>query len=169
MNKRGYVLGYRLALALAPALLFGLLAYATLVALPLSAASEIPNWSDREIALTPLADPSVFTVTGVVERQEGTGVAAVQVFVFGGLANAFVSAAPQPPPSAGFFGDWGRFAGADGFYALALQPGIYSFTVSPPGEIPLPKIILPIVDVTQDLALDFDYHCLFLPIVLRGY
>jgi hypothetical protein len=85
----------------------------------------------------------------------------------GGLANAFVSAAPKPPPSAGFFGDWGRFAGADGFYALALQPGVYTFTVSPPGGSSLPQLIRPMVEVKQDFTLNFDYLCLFLPVIFK--
>jgi hypothetical protein len=98
--------------------------------------------------------PAGYTVSGTVKCG-------------GGLANAFVSAAPQPPPYAGFFGDWGRFAGADGFYAVALQTGVYTFTVSPPGGSSLPQLIVPSVGVKQDMTLNFDYYCIFLPIILK--
>jgi hypothetical protein len=81
------------------------------------------------------------------------------------VANAYIEAAPQPPLSAGRIGGWGRFAGSDGFYALALQPGTYTFTVSLPGDI-LQRII-PKVTVTQDLTLDFDYYCIYVPIILK--
>jgi hypothetical protein len=84
-----------------------------------------------------------------------------------GLANTFIEAAPQPPLSAGGFHGWGRFAGADGFYAMALQPGVYTFTVNPPG-VDLPDRVAPLVEVTQDMTLNFDYHCLFLPIILKS-
>lgn len=84
-----------------------------------------------------------------------------------GLANAFIEAAPQPPVSAGSFGGWGRFAGADGFYALALQAGTYTFTVNPAGD-QLPNQALSLVEVNQDLTLNFDYLCLFLPVILKS-
>lgn len=84
-----------------------------------------------------------------------------------GLANAFIEAAPQPPVSAGSFHGWGRFAGTDGFYAVALQPGVYTFTVNPPGD-DLPNRVAPLVEVTQNMTLNFDYHCLFLPIILKS-
>jgi hypothetical protein len=84
-----------------------------------------------------------------------------------GLANAFVEAQPHPPLSAGRFSGWGRSAGADGFYALALQSGVYTFVVSPPGDSSLPQRIIPMVVVTQDLTLNFDYHCICLPIIIK--
>jgi hypothetical protein len=83
------------------------------------------------------------------------------------LANSYIEAQPHPPISIGdgFFG-WGRFAGADGFYALALQPGIYDFYIDPPGD-DLPTYTRPIVTVNQDLILTFDYCTIFLPVILK--
>ena len=98
--------------------------------------------------------PAGYTVSGTV----GCG---------GGLANAFVTAAPQPPLSAGIAGRWGKFADANGFYALALQPGTYTFTVTPPGAT-LNEIVLPMVAVNTDLTIDFPYPCTFLPAIFRN-
>lgn len=89
--------------------------------------------------------PAGFTVSGTVRCNQ-------QV-----LANAFVFAAPDLPVSAGFFGGWGRFAGAGGSYALALQPGTYTFIVTPPDGSTLPKFTVPLVEVQEDLTLNFDH------------
>jgi hypothetical protein len=98
--------------------------------------------------------PAGHTVSGTV-RLHGDGV-----------ANAFVHAALYPPIPGDDIGGWGRFAGADGFYALALQPGIYTFTVSSPGNL-LPDRVVPMVKVQRDLTRDFDYYPIFLPFVVR--
>jgi hypothetical protein len=106
-----------------------------------------PPDAERNLTL-----PTGWTVSGTV----GCG---------GGLANSFVEAQPYPPLSAGRFSGWGRSAGADGFYALALQSGVYTIVVSPPGSFA--QRIVPMVVVTQDLTLNFDYDCVFLPIIRK--
>ena len=84
-----------------------------------------------------------------------------------GLANVFVHGAPEASIPTGRLSGWGRFTGIDGFYALALQQGVYTITVDPPGISPPPRII-PSVTVTQDLTLDFDFCTLFLPIIFKS-
>ncbi|MFQ5613126.1 MAG: carboxypeptidase-like regulatory domain-containing protein [Anaerolineae bacterium] len=98
-----------------------------------------------------VALPTGYTVSGTVKCGQG-------------VANTFVHAAPEPPLSSGRLSGWGRFSGADGYYALALQPGAYTVTVDPPGG-GLPTRIVTAIIVTQDLTLDFDYNCIFLPII----
>jgi hypothetical protein len=83
-----------------------------------------------------------------------------------GLANTFVQAAPQPPIPGDDIGGWGQFAGSDGFFALTLQQGVYNFTFDPPDSTSLPRRLVPMVVVTQDLSLNFDY-CTFLPLIFR--
>lgn len=96
--------------------------------------------------------PAGYTVSGTIKS------------CIHGLAGAFIHAAPKPPISAGRLGGWGRAAGADGFYALTLQPGVYDFTVDPPPQTLFSQITMPSVVVTQDLTLNFAYDCsLFLP------
>jgi hypothetical protein len=99
----------------------------------------ITNVSGSPDMLLHLALPVGYTISGTIRCGNG-------------LANAFVFAAPQPPISAGYFGGWGRFAGVDGFYALALQPGVYTLTVSPPSGSNLPVRIIPEITVQQDLT-----------------
>ena len=89
--------------------------------------------------------PAGLTVSGTIRCRQQT------------LTNTFVFAAPDLPVSAGFFGGWGRFAGADGFYALALQTGIYTFIVTPPDGNILPRFTVPMVEVQADLTLNFDH------------
>jgi hypothetical protein len=83
-----------------------------------------------------------------------------------GVANAFVHAAPEIPIPGDDINGYGRFAGSDGFYALALVSGTYTFTVAPPAGSLLPGREVPSVVVTQNVTLNFDL-CTFLPIVAR--
>jgi hypothetical protein len=84
----------------------------------------------------------------------------------GGLANAFVLAVPQPPLSSGRLEGWGRFAGADGRYALALQPGAYTLVVTPPRSSGLPARTLQGLTLQSDRLLNVDL-CVLLPLVRR--
>jgi hypothetical protein len=113
--------------------------------------TDIIGPPDKALTLTL---PTGYTVSGTVRCSNG-------------LANAFVHAAPHPPIPGDDIGGWGHFAGSDGFYSLALQPGAYTFTVSSPEGIALPQRVVPGVVVTQNLTLNFDYHCFFLPILFK--
>jgi hypothetical protein len=89
-----------------------------------------------------------------------------QVTCHAGLPNVFVLVMPEPPVSAGSFPGWGRFTAADGYYALALQSGTYTFSVDWPGGS-RPDRIVPGVEVTQDLTLDFGACTVFLPLIVK--
>jgi hypothetical protein len=78
------------------------------------------------------------------------------------LANTFVLAIPHPPLSNGHFEGWGQFAGTDRRYALALQPGIYSFRSSPPGSAASGGLSM--IRVQGDLVLNFGFY-LYLPLI----
>jgi hypothetical protein len=84
-----------------------------------------------------------------------------------GVANAFVLARPDPPLSAGSFDGWGRFAGTDGTYGLALQPGTYTIVVSTPAAHQLPGRVIPSVDIRSDRILDIGLCNTFLPLTRR--
>ncbi len=105
-------------------------------------------------ALRNLTLPAGYTLSGTVRCGAG-------------VANAFVHAAPHTPIAGDDINGWGRFAGSDGFYALALQTGTYTVSVSPPGGSWLLGRIVPSLVMTRDVSLDFDL-CVFLPIVLKS-
>jgi hypothetical protein len=84
-----------------------------------------------------------------------------------GVANAFVLARPDSPLSAGSFDGWGRFAGTDGTYGLALQPGTYTIVVSTPAAHQLPGRVIPSVDIRSDRILDIGLCNTFLPLTRR--
>ncbi|MCA9922506.1 MAG: hypothetical protein KC421_09045 [Anaerolineales bacterium] len=90
--------------------------------------------------------PAGFTLSGLISCQ-------------GGLANAFVFADPRPPLSAGNYNyGWGDFAGEDGRFRLALQPGTYDLAIVPPENTGLAEIN-DTITVDQDLTLDYDFDC----------
>jgi hypothetical protein len=85
------------------------------------------------------------------------------------VPNAFVEARPHLPLSAGHFSSWGDFAGGDGYYALALQPGDYTFVVSPPKNSGFSQLIMPgKFKVQQDFTIIFDYCTIYLPSIVKS-
>jgi hypothetical protein len=84
-----------------------------------------------------------------------------------GVAHAFVHATPQIPIPGDDINGYGRFAGSDGFYALALVTGTYTFTVSPPDRSDLRKRIVPMIEVMQDLTLNFGLCTALLPAIYK--
>lgn len=78
------------------------------------------------------------------------------------VANAFVLATPHPPLSAGSTDGWGRFSGAGGDYALALQTGTYTTTFAPPAGWRFPPPL--IAQRTLTANLEVNLSCVFLPI-----
>lgn len=81
------------------------------------------------------------------------------------VANAFVLATPLPPLSAGRTEGWGRFSGAGGGYALALQTGVYTTTIAPPAERSFPPPLIAQRMLVADQVVNLS--CMFLPIVQR--
>ncbi|MFQ5435128.1 MAG: hypothetical protein ACE5FD_09660, partial [Anaerolineae bacterium] len=81
-----------------------------------------------------------------------------------GIANAFIFAAPHSSIITGhFFGGWGRFAGSDGSYGIALQPALYTIIVVPPPMTGLDNIELPGIRLSADTNLDFEFACEDIP------
>jgi len=107
-----------------------------------------PPDRQRNVAL-----PSGYTLSGSVRCGAG-------------LANTFVLAVPHPPLSSGRLDGWGRFAGADGGYALALQPGTYTLVVTPPGNTHLPTRTQQSLTMQSDRQLNVDF-CVLLPLIRR--
>jgi len=77
-------------------------------------------------------------------------------------ANTFVLGIPNPPLTDGE--GWGRFSGSDRQYALALQPGIYTFRASPPGGAASGGLSM--IRVQSDMVLNFGFY-VYLPLLKK--
>jgi hypothetical protein len=83
------------------------------------------------------------------------------------LPNVFVLAHPLPPLSVGSLPGWGRYTGIDGKFALALQPGTYTFVASLPSKNGQSFQATRTIVMDRDQILYFDLCPVYLSLIRR--